>query len=358
MSIYWRQGADGTSLAYINIAVKGLPRLRESTGIRSDEPDAKRRAQEYHDQRRAELWRIARLGERPARFWHEAVVQWVSERGAKRTIDKDIQRLRWMDPYLRDARLDAIDRHLVEKIMRAKEAEGVSPATVNRYAELIRAILNAAAHEWGWIDVAPRVRMRSEDNDRITWMTQAEAYGILLPQLAATAPHLYDAVELSLHTGFRESNIAALRWDQFSEDLRAAFIYRTKNGNPLGTPMNSVAQAVLERRRGMHPVYVFTWRGRPVTRFNNSAWQKALKRTLAEIGEPLPTRLDGFAWHSLRHTWASWSMQNGVPIEKLQLLGGWKKIEMAMRYAHLATAHLEPYSEMVAKSIKGLRVVK
>lgn len=353
MSIRWRTNPDGkTKTAYLDITVRGFKRVRISTGIKSDMPNARQLAQELHDLEKTKLWRQAKLGEKPRHLWPEAVVRWISEHQHKRAMRVDKGYLRWLDPHLRDRYLDTIDRDTIEQIMAIKEAEDVAPATVNRHAAIVRSILNAAANEWGWINVAPKIRMRREENDRITWMTQDEAYGILLRELAATAPHLYDAAEFTLQTGFRDNNAASLQWDQISFEHHAAYVYRTKNGQPLGTPLNSIAMAVLERRRGIHPVYVFTWKGKPLTRFNNSAWRKALARTLAKIGEPLPERLEGFTWHSLRHTWASWAMQNGVPVEKLQLLGGWKTLTMAMRYAHLATEHLAPHSERIAESVQ------
>ena len=33
-------------------------------------------------------------------------------------------------------------------------------------------------------------------------------------------------------------------------------------------------------------------------------------------------------WHDLRHTWASWHVQNGTPLFALQELGGWESAEM------------------------------
>jgi integrase len=52
-----------------------------------------------------------------------------------------------------------------------------------------------------------------------------------------------------------------------------------------------------------------------------------------------------FRWHDLRHTWASWHVQNGTPLFALQELGGWESAEMVRRYAHLAADHLAPYAE-------------
>ena len=51
-----------------------------------------------------------------------------------------------------------------------------------------------------------------------------------------------------------------------------------------------------------------------------------------------------FRWHDLRHTWASWHVQNGTPLFALQELGGWESAEMVRRYAHLAADHLAPES--------------
>ncbi len=63
---------------------------------------------------------------------------------------------------------------------------------------------------------------------------------------------------------------------------------------------------------GKHIEFVFTYESKPVKQCNTAAWRKALKR--AEI--------DNFHWHDLRHTWASWHVQNGTSSQELQQLGG------------------------------------
>ncbi len=57
------------------------------------------------------------------------------------------------------------------------------------------------------------------------------------------------------------------------------------------------------------------------------------------------TAIDDFRWHDLRHTWASWHVQNGTPLFALQELGGWESAEMVRRYAHLAADHLAPFAQ-------------
>lgn len=68
---------------------------------------------------------------------------------------------------------------------------------------------------------------------------------------------------------------------------------------------------------------------------NTKAWRSALK--LAGIKD--------FRWHDLRHTWASWHVQSGMPLHILQELGGWSDYKMVQRYAHLTQEHLARFVE-------------
>jgi integrase len=56
--------------------------------------------------------------------------------------------------------------------------------------------------------------------------------------------------------------------------------------------------------------------------------------TLKRVG------IENFRWHDLRHTWASWHIQEGTPLHVLQELGGWSSPEMVQKYAHLSSEHL------------------
>ena len=79
-----------------------------------------------------------------------------------------------------------------------------------------------------------------------------------------------------------------------------------------------------------HSLRVFSYEGKPFNRAFTVAWQKALKR--ADI--------ENFRWHDLRHTWASWLGQNGMPLADNQVMDGWETYAMMKLYAHLLPAHL------------------
>ncbi len=67
---------------------------------------------------------------------------------------------------------------------------------------------------------------------------------------------------------------------------------------------------------------------------HNTAWKTGLRRA----------GIENFRFHDLRHTWASWLVQAGVPLSALQEMGGWESIEMVKRYAHLAPSHLKEHA--------------
>jgi len=134
-----------------------------------------------------------------------------------------------------------------------------------------------------------------------------------------------------------------LKWKQVSLDKKHVLIHadESKSKRAIPVPLNRQALAILKAQIGKNSMYVFTYQGQPVTRCNNHAWRKALIR--AEITD--------FRWHDLRHTWASWHVQNGTPLHELQQLGGWANYEMVLRYAHLSSEHLRVAAERVYGTI-------
>ncbi|CQI88869.1 Integrase family protein [Yersinia rohdei] len=59
----------------------------------------------------------------------------------------------------------------------------------------------------------------------------------------------------------------------------------------------------------------------------------ALMKAIMRAAERDWKWIDNFRFHDLRHTWASWLVQAGVPLSALQEMGGWESIEMVQRYA-------------------------
>jgi integrase len=61
-----------------------------------------------------------------------------------------------------------------------------------------------------------------------------------------------------------------------------------------------------------------------------TAWEAALASA----------RIEGFRFHDLRHTFASWLVQRGRSLREVQEALGHQTVMMAYRYSHLAPDHL------------------
>lgn len=250
--------------------------------------------------------------------------------------------------------LDAIDTELLRQIRTARCADELKPgrsagqSTANKMLALVRSILRAAAG-WGWLDRVPVVPMFKERKKADPqFLTRDQAAAVL----AKLPPHLRQLAAFALATGLREQNVLRLQWSRVDLDARAAWITadETKGARPLRVPLSGDAMVILRQQREAVDkacVWVFPNGGNdgePYVRANNSAW-----RTMRDkLGLPW------LRFHDLRHTWASWHVMAGTPLEVLQQLGGWRSLAMVMRYAHLAPSHVDSYADRIS----GPRVVK
>lgn len=308
-------------------------RIRKST-----KTEIKSEAQIFHDKFNSELWEASQILKTPKKEWQAAATRWLDESCHKRSLVDDKTHLRWLAPFLKATYLTDITTEMIENIAKKKEQTGVSAASVNRMLEVVRAILRKAHKEWGWLQVVPAVRMRKEDNHRIRWLTYREA-DRLIKELPT---HLKDMALFTLATGLRQSNVTDLKWCDVDLTRCHALVHPedSKTGRAIPVPLNQDAIDILTRQKGKSPIYVFTYNGHPVTRCNNHAWRKALVRA----------GINDFRWHDLRHTWASWHVQNGTSLQELQQLGGWSSFEMVLRYAHLSSDHLKHAAQRIQRN--------
>ena len=325
MALWKRAG-----IYYVKLTSPDGTLLRRSTGTTD-----RKKAEEYHDRLKAQLWDLARLGQKPKRTWDDAALRWLKEKAHKKSYRDDVTRIRWFTRHIRGMTLDQVSRALIDRLISRGLAKR-SDRTKDLYVALIRAIFRKAMREWEWIETMPAFRTYAKGGKvRVRYLTHGQAEAVLshLPD------HQREVVLFALATGLRQRNILDLTWDRVDEARKMVTIegHDTKNGEALGVPLNEVALGVLERQQGKHRRHVFTYRGRPLRTANTRAWRAALKAC----------GIRDFRWHDLRHTWATWLRQNDVPTWVLQELGGWKSAEMVRRYAHMSVKHLQPYADQL-----------
>jgi integrase len=244
---------------WVDVVAPNGERIRRTAGTAN-----KALAQEFHDRLKSELWRIAKLGEKPQRTWNEAVVRWLKEKSHKATIKGDVNALRWLDAFLGGKDLAIISRATLDQIADEKLARGCSNATVNRTLALVRAILRKCVNEWEWLERAPQVRLFPEPTRRIRALTHEEAQRLL----AELPEHLADMAAFSLATGLRASNVTGLQWQQVDLTRQLAWVHpdQAKARRAISVPLNGEAMALVRKQVGKHPTNVFSFRGRRSSR--------------------------------------------------------------------------------------------
>lgn len=337
MAIYKRKGGK---IWYIRLKPKNRKRIQISTGTQD-----KQAALRLHNKIENDIWRQDKIGERLRYTWKEVIVEWVKEQNPDRSsLRNNKLTLNWLSKYLEDKFLDEIDRNWLEHIAKEKESAGVAGSTVNKTLELIQSILNRA-YAWGWIESVPPIRKRKIPPPRDRWIKSEEAAKLLseLPE------HQKDIMILALCVGLRHSNVVKMEWRVIDLDRRHAYVEscNAKSRKSIAVPLNDMAIEILTRRAqaaNKHPKYVFTYLGKPIQRVNGNAWRSALKRA----------GITDFRWHDLRHTWASWHVQNGTQLGDLMRMGAWAKLDMVMRYAHQSSDNLQE----AAARISGVKLVQ
>jgi integrase len=331
----YRRKAEGSW--WIRISVAGH-KIRKSAGTTDRET-----AKEFE---RAELdraYRQHKLGDRSAIPWREAAARWLLET-RKRSKSKDEYMLAWFGGYLDNEPLSAIDRETIEDLQEALLEEGSSESNVDRYMALLRSILRKAWREWRWLDAMPHVPMYANEQTEPRFLTHAE-FERLKKELP---PHQKLAAEFAVLTGLRMRAMLGLTWDRVDLRRRRAWVPRAgmKGKATFGFPLSREAVKVLKRCRAAAPegAHVFQYKDaldewHPIDNCNTAAFEKAAARA----------GLEGINWHTFRHTFASWAVQNGVTLHELMELGGWKTYASVLVYAHLRPDHLAEAAELVAQ---------
>jgi integrase len=223
--------------------------------------------------------------------------------------------------------------------------------TFNRYAAMVNAILRLSGSS---AKLAPRKEKKKKPRQ---WITK-EQWAKLYKELPV---HMQPMAEFAIETGLRQSNVLQLKWEQV--DLRRRFVWieaqEMKDDDALPVPLSSRAHRVLAEKRelleaakkrkddiGQSDVYVFTFRGKPITEIK-TAFIAACVR--AGLGKYTNGKYHGFTWHGFRHTWATWHVQNKTPLDVLQKLGGWSDQRMVSNYAHHDAGYLAQYADANAR---------
>ena len=284
-------------------------------------------------------FRLGRLVSREAerRTLADLVERYGTEILAERGGDSDDRRRQlevWNERLGRRLLINVTPSVLAEERGRLKR-EGRSPATVNRYLAALSHAFTVATREWEWLDENPlrRVRRLPEPRGRVRFLADDERARLLGAARESDDGRLYTMVVVALSTGMRQGELLGLRWSDVHLSRALAILHQTKNGERRTLPLAGPALTLLEERshaRRPDSPYVFAARaGATAPRFPRRQWLNVLEA--AEV--------EGFRFHDLRHSAASYLAMNGATLMEIADVLGHKTLQMVRRYSHLSEAH-------------------
>jgi integrase len=316
-------------------------RICESTGT-SDLQQAK----EYFAKRVMEMREVRLFGIRQERTFRVAATKYLEENQHKRSLERDARALSAVNPYIGDLPLRRVHHDTLQGYVRARLGAGISPGTINRDLSVVRRILNLSARLWRdesdrpWLDTPPLIQMQRHPNKRDPYPLSVEEQRLLFSELAG---HLAKMALFKVNTGLREQEVVNLRWtwEVPVPDLGiSVFVVPrafVKNGLDRFVVLNRVARPVIDGCRGEHPEFVFTRRGKPITRIYNSGWKaarrRASKRYASEFGRSCPKGFQSIRVHDLKHTYGHRLRAAGVGFEDRKLLLGHKAGHVTTHYS-------------------------
>jgi integrase len=229
-----------------------------------------------------------------------------------------------------DLRVRKLTTEMIARYEARRSAE-VSAFTVCNELGCLRRVLNLGKR-WGDLDTVPVITLPKKPKGRERFLSRDEITRLLEACDASANPYLGAMVRIAINTGMRRGELLTLRWEQVNLSTSTITLYRTKSGEPRAVPINAAVYDALvalvpaqARRQG--PVF---------PREDGGTWRDVRRPFLAALES---AGIDGFRWHDLRHTCASWLVMQGRTLRDVQEVLGHGDLRMSMKYAHLSAAH-------------------
>jgi integrase len=244
-------------------------------------------------------------------------------------------------PQLGKLALDEIKaEHIVDVVARMK-AKGLAASTANRVLVILRYIYNLAI-KWRVPGIASNPTTGIElgpEIQRNRYLTKEEAQVLSAAIANDENRTAANAIMLLLLTGARRNEITQARWEHVFWDERKLHVPISKSGKPRWISLSASAIGLLRsipRCAGNDYIFPAPTTGRP----SPSLWFPWKRiRDRAGLGD---VRL-----HDLRHSFASFLVNEGVSLYVVQGLLGHANAKTTQRYAHLQSDTLSRATDVV-----------
>lgn len=307
------------------------------------------------DRRGAEQERILQEAEDRktfSEFFNETYLPSASKHKKPYTIENEISLFKnWLNPEIGHLPFNKIKPFNLEKIKKNMLDAGRAPRSLQYCFAVFRQIWNHARINDLVNEDCPtkKVKKPKVENQRVRFLTHEEAES-LLTELKSKSQQVHDMALLSLHTGMRAGELYSLTWGVVDLKNGSALI-RDAKGKPRHIYLTDATKQILEGMfQGQSPSeLVFKDRSGKQIKFISKTFDRTIEKLNFNAG--VVDDRDKVLFHTLRHTFASWHVQNGTDLYTVKELLGHSTITLTERYSHLRPDGLKQTAKTFDKMI-------
>lgn len=250
-----------------------------------------------------------------------------------------------IQPRLGNKHLDEVRKHDVITMFHQHKSNGGAAGSANRLVILFRYMFNLAI-KWETpganTNPASGVALFDDPPTKERYLSTDEAQRLYGAVTNSASPMLKYIVPMLILTGARRREVLDAQWNDFDFDTMMWRIPMTKSGKPRHIPLSDGVIRLLRSIPKTNSSYVFANPNtlKPYTSIFNP-WSTARHNA----------GLDDVRLHDLRHSFASFLVNNGRSLYEVQKLLGHSQIKTTQRYAHLSQDTLREAASVAMGSI-------
>jgi integrase len=211
-----------------------------------------------------------------------------------------------------------------------------SPRSIQYCLAVIRQVFNYAFKHGIFDGPNPVKKVKSPkvDNKRLRFLTREEAE-TLLDELKKESKEMWEMALLSLHCGLRASEIFRLTWIDLAIENGLITAKNSKGKKTRYSYMTDQIKEMLRNKKvGKPNDLLYPAPGGNQRREIPRIYESVVRNL--KFNEGVTDRRDKVVFHTLRHTYASWLVQQGVDLYVVKDRLGHSTMAMTERYSHLA----------------------
>ncbi len=249
-------------------------------------------------------------------------------------------------PFIANRDVDSITQDDVENIVKRMMRNNYMPATIERVRQTISAIFSLANYK-DKCKLNPAKISRNDkisilrrnkqniNNARERYLTKQEIQ-ILLSELQLHRFDIYCMSLLALTTGARSGEILKIQYKHIDYENAFITLVETKNGTNKKIKLPPITFEAIKKlgKRSKNDYLFLAQSKKPFTKIPAKFF--SIVNRLFNDGLDSKDSRNRVVFHTLRHTFASQLVIEGVPILEIQKLIGHKDMTQTLRYAKLS----------------------